>query len=73
MPKKKPNWRLPSPEFFRGNPWRLQTYWRNLFDSTRIRMSRGASNIAKLICWSRKENWRGFARDRKRRNETKKR
>lgn len=56
--KKKPNWRFPAPKFFRGKPEKLRDYWSNLFASTRRRMSRGASNISKIITWARADNWR---------------
>lgn len=56
--KKKPNWRFPLPEFFRGRSQNLRNYWATLFDSTRKRMSRGSSNISKIITWARSDNWR---------------
>ncbi|TET06872.1 hypothetical protein E3J79_00740 [Candidatus Dependentiae bacterium] len=41
-----------------GVPERIQTYWRKLMDSTQKRMSHGAVNIARMISWARRENWR---------------
>ncbi len=43
---------------FKHTPRRLRQYWRKVYHSTHKRMSRGASNISKIISWARNENWR---------------
>jgi hypothetical protein len=42
----------------RGIPMRIREYWSKLMDSTQRKMSRGASNLSKIISWARNENWR---------------
>ena len=46
--------------------------WRKLMNSTQEKLSRGASNINKIISWARGENWRGSQKDRHKRHEHKK-
>jgi len=58
MMKKQPNRFFPFRDFFRGRPQHLRSYWQNLFESTRKRMTRGSWNISKIISWARKDNWR---------------
>lgn len=37
---------------------RVKEAWEKLMDSTQRKLSRGASNIAKIISWPKKDNWR---------------
>jgi hypothetical protein len=37
---------------------KMKQQWRNLLNSTRNKISRGAANINKIISWARNENWR---------------
>ena len=46
------------PQYFSGRPQHLRQWWKNLMFSTRKRMTRGAANIAKIITWANKDNWR---------------
>jgi hypothetical protein len=36
----------------------MREYWRNLMHSTQQKLSRGASNIAKIITVAHKDQWR---------------
>jgi len=40
-----------------GKP-RFKKAWKKLMDSTNKKLSRGASNINKIISWARADNWR---------------
>lgn len=37
---------------------KMKQHWRNLMNSTKNSISRGAANINKIISWARNENWR---------------
>jgi len=37
---------------------KAKAMWENLMDSTQKKISRGASNINKIISWARIDNWR---------------
>lgn len=39
--------------------------WKNLMDSTQKKLSRGASNIARMISWARLDNWRRYQKSEK--------
>ena len=52
-PEPKGPWTL-----FRHIPKKVHQYWRNVFSSTERRMTRGSSNISKIISRARNENWR---------------
>jgi len=38
--------------------YRVKEAWQKLMDSTQRKLSRGASNIAKIISHARLDNWR---------------
>lgn len=42
----------------KGVPMRIREYWNKLMHSTQQKMSRGASNISKIISWPKGESWR---------------
>lgn len=38
---------------------KAKSYWQDLFSSTKkVKMSKGASKINKIISWARGDNWR---------------
>ena len=37
---------------------RAKKAWKKLMDSTHRKLSRGSSNISKIISWARSDNWR---------------
>jgi len=37
---------------------RVKNAWKKLMQSTQRKLSRGASNISKIISWARSDNWR---------------
>lgn len=43
----------------------MRKYWRKVMDSTRNKIPLGAQYIARLIPWSRGENWRGSKEKKK--------
>lgn len=46
------------PNFAYGVPRRIRVYWRRLMSSTQKKLSRGASNIFRMISLARRDNWR---------------
>lgn len=53
------------PRFLDKKTGRVRTYWQRLMRSTQNKMSRGASNISKIISWASNENWRRGRREKK--------
>jgi len=43
----------------------MRNYWRNMMQSARVKMPRGAQYIDKMISWARGENWRGNRKNKK--------
>ncbi len=37
---------------------KVKEYWRRVYHSTKTRISRGASNIFKIISWPKGDKWR---------------
>jgi len=37
---------------------KARSAWRKVMESTQNKLSRGASNINKIISWARSDNWR---------------
>ncbi|MCA9770112.1 hypothetical protein KC460_01960 [Candidatus Dependentiae bacterium] len=44
---------------------KVRQYWKRTMESSKRAMSRGASNISKIISWARCENWRGRKENKK--------
>lgn len=52
-------------KFFGKNRETMRAYWRNMMQSARVKMPRGAQYIDKMIAWSRGESWRKNRKDKK--------
>ena len=53
----------------KGFPQILRDNWREVYDSKKERMPRGAQNLNTIITRARNENWRGLKEDIKGRNK----